>query len=89
VKFTGAAPLNLDLNASFLIHDLLWLGASYRSDRSVVFISEFNITEYLRAGYSFDYGLNKLQNHHNGSHEVFIGFDLNLRGERSVSPRYL
>ncbi len=90
VKFIPSAPLNVDLNASFLIHDFLWLGASYRSDRSLVFISEFNITDYLRAGYSFDYGLNQLQNHHNGSHEVFVGFDIDLStGKESVSPRYL
>lgn len=89
VKYTQAAPINFDLNASFLIHDRLWLGASYRSDRSLVVISEFNVTDYIRAGYSFDYGLNELQDHHNGSHEVFVGFDLNLKGKRSVSPRYL
>lgn len=89
VKYTRAAPFNVDLNASFLIHEFLWLGASYRSDKSLVFISEFNITDYLRAGYSFDYGLNRLQDHHNGSHEIFVGFDLNLKGKKSVSPRYL
>ncbi len=89
VKFLPSAPVNVDLNASFLIHDFLWLGASYRTDRSLVFISEFNVTEYLRAGYAFDFGLNQLQDHHDGSHEIFIGFDLNLQGDRSLSPRYL
>lgn len=90
VKLVPSAPVNVDLNASFLIHEFLWLGASYRSDRSLVFISEFNITDYLRAGYSFDYGLNALQDHHNGSHEVFVGFDINLSSKKeSVSPRYL
>lgn len=89
VKYTRAAPLNVDLNASFLIHDFLWLGASYRSDKSLVFISEFNLTDYLRAGYSFDYGLNELQNHHGGSHEIFVGFDFSIKKDRSISPRYL
>lgn len=90
VKFIPSAPLNVDLNASFLLHDALWLGASYRTDQSLVFIAEYNITDYLRTGYSFDYGLNQLQEHHSGSHEIFIGFDLDLdKGERAISPRYL
>ncbi len=88
VKYVDGAPLNVDINTSFLIKEVLWLGVSFRTSRSLVFISEVNITDYLRAGYSYDMGFNELQDHHGGTHEIFVGVDFNISRTKSISPRY-
>ena len=89
VKYVQGAPVNIDLNASFLLRKALWLGASFRSGNGVVLITEYNITDYLRIGYSYDIVFNNLRRFNSGTHEVFIGGDFTIGKKKSVSPRYL
>ncbi|MFB6306384.1 MAG: type IX secretion system membrane protein PorP/SprF [Flavobacteriales bacterium] len=87
VKYVGGAPLNVDLNISALYNKLIWVGVSYRSSETVVGMLEFNITDYLRVGYSYGYGLSELQDFNQGTHELFVGADFSLFESESVSPR--
>jgi len=90
VRYTANAPVNLDVNMSVLMKQMFWLGVSYRSSQDLVFIMEFNITDILRAGYSYDLGLNSLQEFNNGSHELFIGADFRVgKPAQQISPRLL
>ncbi len=89
VKYVAGAPISIDINSSFLINKVVWLGASYRTNKSLVLITEFNITDFLRLGYSYDMIFNRLSSYNNGSHELFIGFDFAIKKQQSVSPRYL
>lgn len=90
IKYTASAPVNYDINMSVLLKETFWLGVSYRSSQDLIFITEFNITNILRAGYSFDLGLNSLQEFNNGSHELFIGADFNIgQPAQQISPRLL
>ena len=81
-------PAFIDLNASILLKEKLWLGLSYRRGFGVVAIAEYNITRHLRFGYSFDISLTSLNRRNGGSHEIFLGYDLKLFKSRSISPRY-
>jgi type IX secretion system PorP/SprF family membrane protein len=87
-KFVKNAPPQLDLNASFLFNELLWLGASYRSEKAISLITEFNITPNIRLGYSYDIWLNELKAYNKGSHEIRLGFDFNVLKNRMLTPRY-
>lgn len=89
IKFVPSAPVNIDLNASFLLRKVFWLGAGYRSAGSVVLISEYNITNSLRVGYSYDLVLNQLKRFSGGTHELMVGFDMNFGKTKSISPRFL
>lgn len=89
VKYVPNSPLNVDVNASFLFYNTLWVGASYRHNNAVVGLLEVNVTDFLRVGYSYDFITNRLKNYNGGSHELFIGFDLNLEKSKSVSTRLL
>jgi len=95
LKYTAASPLNYDINTSVLFQKVFWIGASYRSsvssinEASLVFITEYNINESLRIGYSYDFNLGVIKRYNSGSHEVFIGADLHNKRKQSVSPRYL
>lgn len=90
IKYTANAPVNLDLNMSTLMKGVVWLGVSYRSSKDLVIIAEFNISSILRVGYSYDLGLNTLQDFNSGSHELFIGADFNVgKPAQQISPRLL
>jgi len=86
-KFVSNAPPQLDLNASFLFAQTLWLGASYRTEKAISLITEINIAQNLRLGYSYDIWLNELHAYNKGSHEIRVSFDFNV-GKRILSPRY-
>lgn len=87
-KFVKNAPLQLDFNASVVYNDLFWIGMSYRTEKAIIFLTEFRITEMVRVGYSFDLYLNELQRHNKGSHEIRLGLDLELFQSRMLTPRY-
>ena len=90
LKYTANAPVNVDINLSVLIKEVFWLGVSYRTSNDLVLIAEFNITNILRAGYSYDLGLNALQGFNSGSHELFVGADFTIgKQPQQISPRLL
>lgn len=90
ILFRGALdqPAFFDLNASLLIREKLWVGASYRRGYGAVAVIEYNIDKQLRFGYSYDIAATSLNRQNLGSHEIFIGYDINLFRSRIVSPRY-
>lgn len=86
-KYVNDAPPQFDINASFLFANTLWLGASYRTEKAVSLITEVNINQNIRIGYSYDMWLNELKTYNKGSHEFRISFDLNVQ-KRILTPRY-
>ncbi len=95
VRYTKGAPFNYDVNTSVLFQKVLWLGVSYRSntskinEASLVFVTEYNITESFRLGYSYDFNLGAIKRYNSGSHEIFLGADLFIKRKTSLSPRFL
>lgn len=89
VRYVAAAPVNVDINLNFLFKRTFWVGASYRMDNSIAFITEYNVTDHIRLGYAFDMAISELKRYNNGSHEIFVGFDFSLTKEKSVSTRLL
>lgn len=87
-KYVQNAPWQCDINASFLFSDIFWIGVSYRTEKAVVFLTEFNISKNLHVGYSYDVYLNKLMSANKGSHEIRIGLDFDVFNTRMVTPRY-
>jgi len=86
-KFVKNAPAQIDLNASFLFANTLWLGVSYRTENAISLITEINISQTLRIGYSYDIWLNELKTYNKGSHEIRLSYDFNVY-KRILSPRY-
>jgi type IX secretion system PorP/SprF family membrane protein len=84
----GVRP-NVDLNLSALFYKRFWLGLSFRNKSSVNFLLDVNVTDYLRVGYAYDLLTNPLGQYSKGTHEVFVGFDFDLKKSQTISPRYL
>lgn len=89
LKYAPTTTFNADINANFMFYEKFWLGFGTRNLSSVNFLVDFYVTDYLRIGYSYDLTLNKLQKFSNGSHEILIGFDFNVKKPIITSPRYL
>jgi type IX secretion system PorP/SprF family membrane protein len=88
VKYTKGGGPSLDLNASFLFKEKLWLGASWRSDDAMIFMVELWPTQQLRIGYAYDLTTSALRQVSTGSHELSLGFDFAFKKGKVVSPRY-
>ncbi len=86
-KFVKNAPPQLDLNASFLFDKTFWLGISYRTEKAISLITEINVGQNMRIGYSYDIWLNELKVYNKGSHEIRLSYDLNV-DKRVRTPRY-
>ncbi|MZQ49074.1 MAG: type IX secretion system membrane protein PorP/SprF [Bacteroidales bacterium] len=74
-----------DLNAHFRVMDRLWLGASYRNNRSVTGMFQFQLTNQLKFAYTYDYDFNKLRTFSSGSHEVMLRFEFRYKID-AISP---
>ncbi len=86
----AGAPLQFDISGNVLLMETLWLGLSYRSISSAVFLAEFkpNRKSPYTFRYSFDYSFNSLNQYAKfGSHEICIQFDFTFNrraGMRSI-----
>ena len=89
VKGVFNTPPQIDLTMNVLLKERLWVGLSYRSKYGIVFLTQYQINEKMKAGYSFDYGMNKIGHIGKGTHEIMIGYDINLHGTKMAMPRYL
>ncbi len=88
VKFASGAPLQIDINASFLLKNSMMIGASFRTEKAMSFMAELALTDEIRLGYSYDIYFNELQLYNYGSHEIRLTFDINIFEPRMVTPRY-
>lgn len=89
VKGAKGSPLNLDVNLSFFLDKKLWLGISGRSNKDMVVYTQINLTEKLKLGYAFDFGLSSIAKIGNGTHEVMLSYDFNVFKSKMLSPRHL
>ena len=88
VQAVQNAPLIYNINANFLIKEMVWAGASYRSGSSVSLIAGVQISPQFLVGYSYDYTLNAIQKYSQGSHEIVLNYLFTYKGKKVVTPRY-
>lgn len=88
MKQVYGAPWQFDVTANVLLAEKVWLGLSYRTISSMVFLSEYEINDKFTVRYSFDYPFNDLHRYGNaGTHEIGIQFDFSFNkrsGMRSI-----
>mgnify|MGYP006086144031 FL=1 len=88
VRFAQNAPGYADINVSVLYNRRFWIGASYRTNKALIFIAQVYINPKLKLGYSYDLLLNKISTYQAGAHELYLGFDLDFNKSTALSPRY-
>lgn len=87
-KVVSGAPLAIDISANALINNSFTLGLAYRLDAAVSAMAGFQINENIMIGYAYDYETTELGSYNNGSHEIFLRFELGTRLKGKVNPRF-
>ena len=88
IKAVKNAPAQLDLGANFLMQETIWAGLSYRSNSSLSLLLGYQASKQFLVCYSYDYGLNKIQNYSQGSHEIVVNYLFSFTSRKVVTPRY-
>jgi type IX secretion system PorP/SprF family membrane protein len=76
---SDASSTQLDLTATFLYNNMVWLGVSYRTEDAVCPLIGYqyqfpNGKGSLKLGYSYDVTTSELSNYNSGSHEVMLNY---------------
>jgi type IX secretion system PorP/SprF family membrane protein len=79
VTFSSGQKLLYDVNAHFILLDRLWLGASYRNNRSVAGLLQLAINNQFRIAYTYDFDLSELRKYSNGSHEIMVRYEFRYK----------
>ncbi len=80
----NGAPYQYDIYARFRHKDLVWVGAGYRSSKTMVVDAGFMVKKQLRFGYAYDLGINEMSSYLGSTHEVIVAylFDLGPKYKR-------
>lgn len=89
VKMTVAAPVEVDLTASFIIMQKFLLGAMFRTGDAVGGLLGIDITDQFHVGYSYDWSFGLQTSRYNqGSHELVLRYDILFQNRKQIhSPR--
>ena len=87
-KGVMGAPLSIDISANTLLYDRVTLGLAYRLDAAVSALAGFQVNDYIMLGYAYDWETTELSSYNNGSHEMFLRFELGTRKNHKVNPRF-
>lgn len=79
VKYVNPAPIKWEISARAWYRNMVWAGASYRSNDAMVAMAGYEYSEVLSIAYSYDLTLSGLREHTTGTHEILIGFRFNQR----------
>ena len=79
VTFSPGEKLLYDINAHFSFFDRLWVGASYRSNRSVAGLLQFAVNNQIKIAYTYDFDFGKLGRYSNGSHEIMLRYEFRYK----------
>lgn len=86
-KWIDGRAVELDMNANFLFEEVVWLGVSYKFDRSLDWILEIQITDQFRFGYAYTTALGEIKKAELGSHELLLNYRFKKYTKGVVTPR--
>lgn len=87
-RMVNGAPVSLDLNATIIYNDKIYLGALYRAGVSIGGIIGWQLNDNLYLGYSYDFYNRSIGNFSFGTHEIVLSYDIKQKNKRVLSPRY-
>lgn len=87
-KATSGAPLSVDISATTIYDEKLYLGATYRIDDAIGAFVDLRVFEPLRIGYAYEYSISDLRPYTSGSHEIILIYEFRFRNTRYKSPRF-
>lgn len=89
---TDLAGWMMEINANIMYNDKMWAGLTYRYQDAICLLMGIELVSGLKVGYSFDTVTTAISKYGWGSHEIFIGYSINLeknRNQKYKSVRFL
>ncbi|MBK6732048.1 MAG: PorP/SprF family type IX secretion system membrane protein [Bacteroidetes bacterium] len=94
-KYSFGSPVQIDGSLSMIFYDFLWVGGSYRTDKSITLMAEYFLKKNntLRSntfgfGYAYNFRNDNTSALFGATHEVFISFNLDTHITKFVNPRF-
>lgn len=87
LKYIPEIDPQLDLNLFLIAKDLVWLGASWRSNQDWTFLAEVQLNHQLHLGYAFGWSRPELRPWNKGSHSFTLSYDFGYQ-IKTDRPRY-
>ena len=78
LKLVKNAPVSVDLTALVGFKEKFWVGGMYRFNSSFGILTQFNISEKMLIGYSYDIIYSELNAFNNGTHEIMFSYNFNI-----------
>lgn len=88
IKLVSGSPLQWDVSANFLIHEKFTIGAAYRWSAALSGLLGFQATDELFIGFGYDYQTTDIEDYSDGSYEIMLRFDVFLKPDRAIAPRF-
>lgn len=79
---------SFDISGNVLLLDKFWGGLAYRSNESMGLNISYEVKDFFRVGYAYDFQTGRLSGYNSGSHELMLGYDFKFKKENLLSPRY-
>lgn len=88
IKATVGSPLSVDITATLILRNKLWIGVTHRWSDSFGVLLGYQLTDQLRAGGAYDYTISDLSGYSNGTFEIMVSYDFYFKKTKLRSPRY-
>lgn len=87
LRMVNNAPVSLDLTTMVGFKEKFWVGGMFRYGDSYGLLAQFNITEKILIGYSYDLTISDLNAFSNGTHEIMFRYNLDSRNSKKRRHR--
>jgi hypothetical protein len=87
-KYVDNRPVEFDLNLNALFDEVFWFGASYKSSKQVILMTQLQLTDQIQFGYSYSISAGNIRTVELGSHEVMLNYRFWYNKKGIISPRY-
>lgn len=88
VKWTKGSPLTASADLNFIWNERIWGSLGYRIDNTVVFSAGIIFLKDFKAVYSYDLGLGKVNRYGGMTHEISIGYGMELYRSSFTKRKY-
>ena len=78
IKYVKIAPITLDLTALFGFKEKFWVGGMFRLGDSYGILAQFQASEKMLIGYSYDLTYSELNPFNRGTHEIMFSHDFDI-----------
>ena len=72
LKYVDPVPPKADLTATLRYRDMVWIGATYRTEDAISLMVGYWMKKTFQFGYSYDLTTTGLRNYTSGTHEVML-----------------